>query len=272
VPSPLPTENTHPRGPIGVFDSGVGGLAVLRALRDALPGADLLYVADSAHAPYGEREGDFIQQRAERITRFLLDEGAGSIVIACNTATVVAVRQLRAWCPVPVVAMEPAIKPAAQASRSGRIVVLATRQTVASGSVARLVEVHGAGRQIELVACPGLVECVERGELHEDATRSLLAGYLQPALLRGADCVVLGCTHYTFLRPLIEALAGPKVQVFDPAAAVARELARRIDAPNRPALHAPGGEERFFSSASPELAAPLISRLWGREVSVETFV
>lgn len=259
------------RGPIGVFDSGVGGLAVLRALRETLPGADLIYVADSAHAPYGEREGDFIQQRAEHITRFLLTHGAQAIVIACNTATVVAVQQLRVWCPVPVVAMEPAIKPAAQATKSGRIAVMATRQTVASGSVARLVEAHGAGRQIELIACSGLVECVERGELQNEATRNLVAGFLRPALARGADSVVLGCTHYSFLRPLIETMAGPEVQVFDPAPAVARELARRIDAASRPPLRSPGGSDRFLSSASPESATPLISRLWGGTVRVEPF-
>jgi glutamate racemase len=255
--------------PIGVFDSGVGGLAVLRALRERLPDANLIYVADTAHAPYGEREEDFITERAQVITRFLLAQGARAIVIACNTATVTAARALRAWCPVPVVAMEPAIKPAAAATRSGRIAVLATRRTIASGSVARLVEAHAQGKAVELIACPGLVECVERGELAAPTTRALLAGYLQPALDRGADTVVLGCTHYSFLRPLIEDIAGGRASLLDPAPAVAKELARRIDADAPTASAETKGSERFFSSAPSAATTALISRLWGREVKVE---
>lgn len=257
--------------PIGVFDSGLGGLAVLRALREALPGADLLYVADSAHAPYGEREDEFIADRAAVIARFLLARGASTLLVACNTATVVAVRALRAWCPVPVVAMEPAIKPAAAMTRSGRIAVLATRQTVASASVARLVADHGSGCVIELIACPGLVERVERGEMHAPQTRALIAQYLQPAIDRGADVVVLGCTHYSFLRPLIEELTGPQVMLLDPAPAVVKELLRRIDAANKTELLHPGGREQFFSSAPRQVAEPLISCLWGKRVEVEAF-
>ncbi|CAG0972299.1 glutamate racemase [Burkholderiales bacterium] len=269
VPSPLLPETSPGRGPIGVFDSGVGGLAVLRALREALPGAERIYVADSAHAPYGEREAEFIQARSEHIARFLLARGAGALLIACNTATVVAANALRRWCPVPVVAMEPAIKPAAARTRSGRIAVLATRQTVASGNVARLVAAHGARCTIELIACPGLVECVERGEVSASSTRGLVETYLRPALERGADCVVLGCTHYSFLRPLIEDLAGAQVQVLDPAPAVVTELLRRIGAAAE-ADSQPLGGERFYTSAPQETAAPLISMLWGKKVAVES--
>lgn len=253
--------------PIGVFDSGVGGLAVLRELRHALPNEALIYVADSAFAPYGERDRESIVERSAIITRFLLEQDVRAVLVACNTATVVAASALRAWCPVPVVAMEPAIKPAAQASQSRRIAVLATRQTVASENVARLVAQHGEACHIELIACPGLVECVERGALEAAETCALLEHFLRPALARGADAVVLGCTHYSFLRPQIAALAGPEVQLFDPAAAVVRQLLRQIGVASPQPAGAAGGE-RFFTSAAPAAAQPLMSRLWGRPLSV----
>ena len=224
--------SSPPSSLVGVFDSGVGGLSVLREIRHALPQQDLLYVADSAHAPYGDRSGDFIEQRAGFITDYLLQAGASVIVVACNTVTSVAVRMLRERCPLPVVAMEPAIKPAALNTRSGVIAVLATSQTLASDNVSRLCAEYGegAGVKVMLQACPGLVECVERLELDSPATRQLLAGYIDPLLAAGADNIVLGCTHYPFLRDSIRALVGDAVQIVDPAAAVAKEVMRKLQA------------------------------------------
>lgn len=290
--------------PIGVFDSGVGGLSVLHAIRRALPAEDLVYVADSGHAPYGDREAAYIEARVTEVARFLLARGVKAIVVACNTASVVAIARLRAGCPVPVVAIEPAIKPAVAITRSGIVGVLATRQTLASPSVARLCAEHGARAEIVLQACPGLAEQVERGELTTAATRALLAGYLAPLLARGADTVVLGCTHYPFLAGLITELAGPDVTLVDPAAAVARELARQLvvrdlqkggandgaqgpfkvaakaapeaaSAANGRALGDASaeygrGSECFVTSGEPAPVAAVISLLWGQPVSVES--
>jgi glutamate racemase len=254
--------------PIGVFDSGVGGLSVLRAIRLELPDENLLYVADSDNAPYGEREADFIVERAAALVGLLLECKAKLIVVACNTATVVAVEQLRSWCPVPVVAMEPAIKPAARLTRSGVVGVLATSQTLASPSVARLCEAHGDGVEFLLQPCPGLVERVERGDLASPSCRALLASYVRPLLARGADTLVLGCTHYPFLAPLLREIAGPGVAIVDPAAAVAKEVSRRLGPQRRAPRPAGPPWTRFCTSAAPGSAGPLISALWGTRVAV----
>ena len=272
----------RPRSLVGVFDSGVGGLSVLREIRRTLPQQDLLYVADSAHAPYGDRSGDFIEQRAGVITDYLLQAGASVIVVACNTVTSVAVRTLRERCPVPVVAMEPAIKPAALNTRSGVIAVLATSQTLASDNVSRLCAEYGegAGVKVMLQACPGLVECVERLELDSLATRQLLAGYLGPLLAAGVDNIVLGCTHYPFLRDSIQALVGDAVQIVDPAAAVAKEVMRKLPATDRKrdvnvSLAQAGqasqaGQVRFVTSDVLSHAQHVMQHLWAEPVQVES--
>lgn len=255
--------------PIGVFDSGVGGLSVLHAIRDKLPEENLIYVADSGNAPYGDRDAGFIAARAARITELLLASGAKVIVVACNTVSVVAIEKLRSWCPVPVVAMEPAIKPASQNTKTGVIGVLATRRTIASPSVARLCEAHGKNVEILLQPCPGLVEQVEKAELLSDASRELLLGYISPLLAAGADTLVLGCTHYPFLSQLIRDIVGPDVAILDPAVAVAQQVARRLGDQRVFAPRAQPAEARFFSSADLEDARTIISVLWGRNVVVQ---
>ncbi|MCQ8116154.1 glutamate racemase [Methylomonas rosea] len=255
--------------PIGVFDSGVGGLSVLRAIRAELPMEDLLYVADSGYAPYGDRDADFIADRATTITELLLDAGVKAIVVACNTATVVAIEKLRAWCPVPVVAMEPAIKPAAQTTKSGVVGVLATSRTLASPSVARLCAAYGKDIEILLQPCPGLVEQVEKAQLHSEATRELLVRYLAPLLRAGADTIVLGCTHYPFLAPLIRDIVGPDVAIIDPATAVAKELVRRLNGNLMSISGERAAEVSFFSSTAIEEASLIISALWGKRVFVQ---
>ncbi len=254
--------------PIGVFDSGLGGLSVLRAIREALPAEDLLYAADSAHAPYGDRTADYIEARVMAMSRFLRDQGAKAIVVACNTATVVAIDRLRGSVDVPIVAMEPAIKPAVALTRTGVVGVLATRQTLASASVARLCERHGQGVRLVLQPCPGLVEQVEAGDLDGPATEALLAAHLAPALAAGADTLVLGCTHYPFLRPLLQRLAGPGVTVVESSAAVARELARRLHGQLHPQTGQRLGTTRFFTTADPAQAQARMAALWGGPVVV----
>jgi glutamate racemase len=254
--------------PIGVFDSGVGGLSVLRAIRRALPQESLVYVADSAHIPYGERSPDYIDARVKVMAEFLLAQGVKAIVIACNTATVVAVQNLRAWCPVPVVAIEPAIKPATQQTRSGVVGVIGTSRTLASPNVARLCATYGANVDIHLQACPGLVEMVEDGALMADGTRALLTSYLKPMLDAGADILVLGCTHYPFLTQLIGEIVGPGVHLIDPADAVARELVRRLgDTRAEGDVELPGSEF-FYATGLASRAEEMIGMLWGRPVRV----
>jgi glutamate racemase len=254
--------------PIGVFDSGVGGLSVLRAIRHALPAEDLIYIADSAHAPYGDRAPDFVESRAVALVDHLVAAGAKAVVIACNTATVIAVERLRRRHWLPIVAMEPAIKPAVALSRSRVVGVLATTQTLASPSVARLCERHGDGVRILLQPCPGLVELIERGETDSPATRSLLAGYLAPLLAAGADTLVLGCTHYLFLEAAIRALVGPEVTLVESSEAVARELRRRLADQLRPGA---AGATRFYTTATATAETEaLVTRLWGGQISLQT--
>ena len=254
--------------PIGVFDTGVGGISVLRAIRLALPGENLLYAADSGYAPYGDRDADFIKGRALHLTRFLLAQGAKMIVVACNTITVVAVKELRAWCPVPVVAMEPAIKPASKVTRSGVVGVLATSQTIASASVARLCESQGDHIKFLLQPCPGVVERVEQADLTSDATRARLLKYIEPLIANGADTLVLGCTHYPFLMQQIQAIAGPDVLVIDAGAPVAKEVVRQLGL--NKLMRAGGGNAKtsFFSSSDLDTAQTVMSALWGERVTV----
>lgn len=255
-------------GAIGVFDSGVGGLSVLREIRRALPQEDLLYVADSGHAPYGDQPTEFIEGRASAVVRFLLDARVKAITIACNTATVVAVEKLRSWSPVPIIAIEPAIKPATTQTTTGVIGVLATSRTLASGNVARLVEQYASHLQVHLQPCPGLVEQVEHADLDSAQTRALVRQYVTPLLEKRIDTLVLGCTHYPFLAPLIREIAGPGVAIIDPAPAVARELARRLDSLGIAASRDRAGRETFYTSGPLADAQFAMPRLWGSAIDV----
>jgi glutamate racemase len=255
--------------PIGVFDSGVGGLSVLREIRRELPAENLIYVADSGHAPYGDKTQAFIEARSLAITRFLLDRGAKAIVVACNTATGAAAASLRNHFTLPIVAMEPAIKPAAAQTQTGVVGVLATRRTLSSHNFVKLFERYGSEAEILPQACPGLVEQVEAGDLAGIKTRSLLERYLSPLLVKGADTLVLGCTHYPFLRSLIQEIAGPNVAVIDSSEAVARQLRRRLEAHDLLAELEGAGIEQFFTSADPATAGPVIGQLWQSIVEVQ---
>ena len=254
--------------PIGVFDSGVGGLSVLREIRKELPCEDLLYVADSAYAPYGERPSAFIEQRAIAVAQFLIGQHAKAIVVACNTATGVAVDTLRSRFALPIVGMEPALKPAASATRSGVVGVLATTQTLASVKFSRLLDRYGADVEVVLQACPRLVDQVERGDLSGKATLRLVEEHVRPLLDRGADTIVLGCTHFPFLTEVIQQVAGPDVLLIDPAVAVARELRRRLQGDNRLSSSTAPGSERFWTSGPPDEVQRVISDLLMETVDV----
>ena len=257
------------QGSIGVFDSGVGGLSVLRAIRAALPHEHLVYVADSGHAPYGDQSEAHITQRTLTVGNWLAEQGVKGITIACNTATVVAAKTLREQTHLPVVAIEPAIKPAVAITRSGVVGVLATRQTVQSAAVARLVDLYGADKRVVLQACPGLVELVERADLHGPETEQLLRQFIAPLLEQGADTLVLGCTHYPFLRDTIQRVVGEGVTLIDPAVAVARELTRRLaDSGHLSAQQAPG-RVAFFTTGDVAQAQTVMSHLWDEPLTVQ---
>lgn len=251
---------------LGIFDSGVGGLSVLHHIRQTMPQADLLYVADSAHVPYGDKSPAYIEARALTLTDFLRGQGAQAIVIACNTATAAAAHTLRVrHADLPIIGMEPAVKPAVAATRTGVVGVLATVGTLQSARFAALLEKYAGNVRILTQGCPGLVEAVERGDLAGAETRRLLQRYLTPLLSAGADTLILGCTHYPFLTPLIRELAGPEVSLIDTGAAVARELKRRVEM-ELPHLraYAPARQAHttFYTSGDMLQAQRIVPLLW----------
>ncbi|MCC6188612.1 MAG: glutamate racemase [Anaerolineales bacterium] len=214
---------------LGLFDSGLGGLSVLRAVRAALPAADLVYLGDSAHVPYGPRPLAEVCRFARAIARFLQDQGARLIVVACNAASAAALSALRQapeFAGLPFVGMEPAVKPAAETTRSGVVGVLATPAAFQGELYASVVERFAQGVIVLPQVCPGLVQQIEAGAVDTPATERMLRGWVEPMLAQGIDALVLGCTHYPFVIPLLNRICGPGVRVIDPAPAVARQAAR----------------------------------------------
>lgn len=255
-------------GVIGVFDSGVGGLSVLHHIRRALPNERLIYVADSGHVPYGDKSPPYIESRALTITRFLIDQGADAIVIACNTATAAAAHTLRVRFKIPIVAMEPAVKPAVAATKKRVVGILATVGTLESARFAALLEKYAGNVRIITQGCPGLVEQVERGDLHSPEARKLVERYTAPLLAHNADTIILGCTHYPFLAPLIREVVGEGITLIDTGEAVARELKRRVEA-ELPMRMGNKNEEYFYTSGEAEDASRIMSLLWGKEIAVQ---
>ncbi len=220
---------------IGIFDSGSGGLSVYRELIKVLPNERYHYFADNAHCPYGEKSQLYIQRRARFITEHFLDEGAQLIVVACNTATAAAIATLRAEYPdIPFVGMEPAVKPAALQTQTGVIGVLATAGTLKGSKYLNTRGLYEADVRIVEHVGQGFVELVERGVLDGPEAKATVKASLQPLLDAGADRIVLGCTHYPFLKPVIERICGPSVEVIDPAPAVARQCVRVLEKMNVP--------------------------------------
>ncbi|MDP2965289.1 MAG: glutamate racemase [Pelolinea sp.] len=215
---------------VGVFDSGVGGLSVIREIHRLLPQVSLLYIADQAHVPYGKRQLEEIRSFSLAITHFLLSKGARLIVVACNTASAAALSALRETLPeTPFVGMEPAVKPATQQTENGIVGVLATPATFQGRMYSTLVERFAKNVKLLTNTLPGLVEAVERGELESPATRLILKNAIKPMLAQGVDTLVLGCTHFPFVLPLIREIAGPDVKVIDPAPAIARRTAYLLE-------------------------------------------
>jgi glutamate racemase len=254
--------------PIGLFDSGVGGLSVLREIRASMPAEYVDYVADSAHAPWGDKPPSFVRDRALAISRFLLGHGAKAIVIGSNTGTAGSAEALRASLPVPVVGIEPGIKPAVAATRSRVIGAIVPAAVGESDRLRSLVERFGGGVRIVIQPVPGVVEHVEAGDLEGPELRTMLEAYVRPMLDARADAIVLGSTHYVFLKPLLAEIAGPDVALIETGAAVARRLGNVLDERRLRAVGGEGGE-RFWTSGDPASSRLVISSLLGRDVSVE---
>jgi len=250
--------------PIGVFDSGVGGLSILAAIRRSLPAENILYFADQAHVPYGPRSLEEVASFSLGITHLLLALDAKLIVVACNTASAAALKGLRERLPdVPFVGMEPAVKPAAKVTKSGHIGVLATPATFQGQLFSSLVERFGEGLNIHQATAPGLVERIEAGDLSSRSTREILANAVKPLLADSIDTLVLGCTHYPFIIPILEEIVGPAVKVIDPAPAVARQTRRLLDSHGLLVAEGAPGSLTFISSDDADHLAALAQRLIG---------
>ena len=257
--------------PIGVFDSGVGGLSVLAEIQRLLPNESLLYVADCGNIPYGEKTPEFIRQRCSVMAGFFQQQGAKALVLACNTATVAGVSDLRRDYPQwPIVGMEPAVKPAAAATRSGVVGVLATTGTLQSAKFAALLDRFATDVRVITQPCPGLVELIEKGDLHSPALRQLLAGYVEPLLAEGADTIILGCTHYPFLKPMLKQMIPDDISLIDTGAAVARQLQRLLAERNLLA-RGPARAAQFWTSADPLHFANILPILWNTAGVVQSF-
>jgi glutamate racemase len=253
--------------PIGVFDSGVGGLSVAREIRRELPSEHLLYVADTAYVPYGDRSEDEVRERTLRIGEWMQGQGAKVFVVACNTASGAALEALRERLTIPVIGLEPALKPAVRDSANGRVGVMATTGTCGSARLQRLVDNYGNGATVVRQPCPGLADMVEDGVLAGPELDARMAEYVAPLRAADVDTVVLGCTHYVFVRDAIQQ-ALPGVKLLDSSPAIARRTRQILEEANALAPAGPGSV-RIYTTADPAGAERIVHRLWGEPEAVQ---
>ena len=253
------------QNPIGIFDSGLGGLCILNTVRKHLPFESFIYFADSANCPYGSKTAEEVLSLSQKTIEFLLECDCKLIVIACNTITAVAIELFRSKYPVPFIGMEPAIKPATLQSTTGRIGVLATENTFNGNLFKRTFEQYAKGLDVCVVPGHGLVELVERGAMNSEKARLLLEKYLAPMLEKGVDTLVLGCTHYPFLKDMIASITKNRMVIIDPSDAVAAQTQRILKEFD---LNSPKGQTpdqlpkfRFFTTGSHKTAESLCSRI-----------
>lgn len=263
----LPTRTAE--APIGVFDSGAGGLTILSTLRQELPHENYIYIGDTAHVPYGQRSDGEITELSIAAVRFLVEQGAKLVVVACNTASQAALNTLRATFNVPIIGVVPAVKPAARATRKGRVGVAATNQAAKAAYLQHLIDEFAEGIQVYAVGCPELVALVEDGIFDGPEAEQTVRHALQPLLAADVDVIVLGCTHFPAMRPLIERVVGKHIQIIDSGAAIARRTRSVLDAEG---LMHPTGEQgqlhvwcsgdptAFTSVASKLLSYPVLAR------------
>ena len=258
--------SSHNNNPIGIFDSGVGGISVLKHIHALLPHEDLIYLADSKYAPYGNKTPQEITQRCLILCDDLLQKNVKAIVVACNTATAAAIDELRETFDITIIGMEPAVKPAAEASKNGVIGVLATVGTLKSAQFAALLESYGRNVKVVTQGCTGLVECIERGELDTAETKALIRLYTAPLLAEGADTIVLGCTHYPFVKHVIQDVVGNKVTLIDTGAAVAKQLKNKLEEKGLLSTTQEKAEVNFWTNSEAENSEQVTEKLWGNHV------
>ncbi|HEX4205970.1 MAG TPA: glutamate racemase [Ktedonobacteraceae bacterium] len=256
--------------PIGVFDSGVGGLTILTALRRQLPSEDYLFLGDTGRCPYGLRSAEEVTTFALQISDFLIKQGAKMIVVACNTASQAALNTLRATYAIPFVGVVPAVKPAARLTRSGRIGILATNQAARATYLRQLIDDFAEGIEVEAVGCPELVDLAEQGKFEGPEVDEVLQRTLHPMLAKGVDVIVLGCTHFPAMRPAIERIVGKRVQVIDSGTAIARRVHAILESeacwhPYNPE----GGALQVWCSGDPAAFSNIASKLLGYPVRAQ---
>jgi glutamate racemase len=255
-------------GPIGIFDSGIGGLSVWSELVKQIPEESMIYVADSANSPYGTKSRSFITGRSMAITRFLIDQGCKLVVVACNTATGAAITALRREFDIPFIGVEPAVKPAARESKTGHIGVLATAQTFKGEHFRRSIKLYAHTVELHERAGTGLVELIENGQIDSPDTRKLLEKYLLPMVEEGIDQLVLGCTHYPFLIPLIQEILPAGIRVIDPAPAVARQTRKVLEEHKGLDSRLSVTGYRFYTTGDTGILSRMLFQLTGKQYSV----
>jgi len=252
---------------IGIFDSGIGGITVLKEIRNQLPEHNFIYIADSAFTPYGEKTTEQIIERSVLITQKLIEQGCSIIVVACNTATALAVDHLREKFSVPIVAMEPAVKPGVKKSAKKKVGILATSMTLASRRYMDLLERFATDTEVIEQPCPGLVEQVEAMAIETEKTGQLLYQYINPLVQKGIDTIVLGCTHYPFLKQKIIEITGEDIEIIDTAKAVTEELKRKIESSGMP--DKTGSANSFMTTGDSGVYQTQLQSYWSMEVAVE---
>jgi glutamate racemase len=254
---------------IGIFDSGIGGLSIAKCISERLPNEKLIYVADNLFAPYGDKSSATIIERVNKLADWLVAQNVKAIVVACNTATVIAIEQLRLRVSIPIIGVEPAIKPAAQESIMQKIALLVTEATAVNHRFLDLVHKHKNGTEVFIQPCPGLVELIERGLHESEQCRKILNDFLTPLIQKNIDTIVLGCTHYPFVRSMIQEIVGDKITIVETAKPVTEQLARKLENQGLLASHSHLSQQTFFSSKRSQEQARLMSTFFGHTVSLQ---
>lgn len=256
------------QNPVGVFDSGIGGVSVLTAIRAELPAVDLIYAGDNFHLPYGEKTMEEIMTYSRGVVDFLRSKGCSVIVIACNTASAAALKKLREeYSDVVFIGMEPAVKPAAEQTQTGVVGVMATTATFQGELFASVVERFASGVKVIQQPCPGLVQQIEAGELESPETMKMLRGWLEPMKEQNIDRIVLGCTHYPFVRNAIHRILGDGVTIIDPAPAIAKQVRRVLESRNE-LPDAGRGELHWYTSGNAKQFADILQQLTGMKENI----
>ena len=257
--------------PIAIFDSGVGGLSIAQCINHRLPNENLLYVADTLHAPYGDKTAEFIQQRVNEIAYWFIERNAKAIVVACNTATVNAIDQLRKNISIPVIGVEPAIKPAVNLSKNKKVAILVTKATAENQRFLTLVAQYGHNSEVIIQPCPGLVELIEQDKKNSPECELLLSKYLQPLLDKGVDTIVLGCTHYPLVKGIINKICGANVIIMETALPVTEQLQRQLAQHNLINPSDKLGTTRFYSSKHGDMQQALFTHIWQQSLQLNSY-